>query len=70
MKRFFAIVLLCVPALVSAGGRCPSSHASRDDQARSLVVKSLAARSEIVRARKSRPVVAWQRTILFEQQIL
>ena len=70
MKPVLALVLLCLPALVSAGGRCPSSHASRDDTARTPSAKPMAARSDIVHIKRPRPLVAWQRTLLFEQQIL
>lgn len=69
MKRVLALVLLCLPALVSAGGRCPSNHAVRDEPARILSLRTMAPRDSI-RVRKQRPLIAWQRAILFEQQIL
>ncbi len=70
MKRILALVLLCLPALVSAGGRCPSSHGLREQPARALSFKATTPRSDFVRVRKQRSLVAWQRAILFEQQIL
>lgn len=70
MKRVLAIVLLCLPALVSAGGRCPSNHAVRDEPARILSLKTMPPRGDTIRVRKQRTLAAWQRAILFEQQIL
>ena len=70
MKRVLALVLVCIPALVSAGGRCPSNHAVRDEPARILSLKTMVPRADTIRVRKQRPLVAWQRAILFEQQIL
>ena len=70
MKRVLALVIVCIPALVSAGGRCPSNHAVRDEPARILSLKTMVPRADTIRVRKQRPLVAWQRAILFEQQIL
>jgi hypothetical protein len=68
MKHVVAIVLLCLPAQLSAGGRCPFAHAERAEIARTLTPKPH--RAEIARAQKIRALVAWQRAVLFEQQIL
>lgn len=70
MKHVIAILLLCLPAQLSGGGRCPTSHANRDGIARTPSAKPLANRGEVARPQRVRPLVAWQRTVLFEQQIL
>ena len=68
MKHLVAIILLCLPAQISAGGRCPYAHANRAEVARAATPKPQ--RAETVRAQKVRAIVAWQRAVLFEQQIL
>ena len=71
MKHVAAIVLLCLPATLSAGGRCPIADANREAVARELAAKPTTPRRvEIVRAQKIRALIAWQRAVLFEQQIL
>ena len=70
MKHAIAIILLCLPAQLSAGGRCPIAEANRHAIARASMAKPAASRVEIVRAQKIRAILAWQRAVLFEQQIL
>ena len=68
MKHVLAIVLLCLPAQISAGGRCPAGHADRSE-VRAWPVKAAAPRATL-RVQKLRALAAWQRAVLFEQQIL
>ena len=68
MKHVLAIVLICLPAQLSAGGRCPYAQSDRAEVARVLTVKSQ--RPELARVQKIRPLRAWQRSVLFEMQIL
>jgi hypothetical protein len=70
MKRVIAIILICLPASLSAEGRCPVADAHRAEIARALSAKPTANRVELVRAQKIRAILAWQRAVLFEQQIL
>jgi hypothetical protein len=69
MKHAIAIILLCLPAQISAGGRCTIAHADRDGIARAASAKPNLNR-ESTRAQKIRPLRAWQRSVLFEMQIL
>jgi len=68
MKHVVAIALLCLPAQLSAGGRCPYAHADRAEIAKVWTAKPQ--RAELARAQKIRPLRAWQRSVLFEMQIL
>lgn len=70
MKHAIAIVLLCLPTQLSAAERCAMSRVNRDEVARVVSVKPPASRVEIARPLKVRPPAAWQRMLLFEQQIL
>ena len=70
MKLVIAIVLLCLAAPLAAGGRCPVAEAHREAVARELAAKPTPKRIELVRAQKIRALLAWQRAVLFEQQIL
>ena len=70
MKQLVAIILLCLPTQLSAAERCAMSRHHRDEIARVSAPKPPAARVEISRPYKVRPLAAWQRVILFEQQIL
>jgi hypothetical protein len=70
MKHAIAIVLLCLPAQLSAGGRCPIAQAHHDQIVRALSAKPAANRIEVARVQKIRALLAWQRAVLFEQQIL
>ena len=69
MKHAVAIALLCLPASLSAGGRCPYAHADRADIARAWSATAPTNRA-LARAQKIRAIVAYQRALLFEQQIL
>jgi len=70
MKYICALLLLCLPALLSASERCTSSYSNRIDSGRSLQIDRAAPRLESPRAKKVKTLSAWQRMILFEQQIL
>ena len=70
MKRIAAIVLLCLSAQLSAEGRCPYVHAERAEIARAWSSKPTLNRAEAARLQRVRALLAWQRAILFEQQIL
>ena len=70
MKHVIAIFLLCLPTQLSAAERCNMSRQNRDEVARVSSVKPPAIRSDIGRPIKVRAPKAWQRLLLFEQQIL
>lgn len=70
MKHAIAIVLLCLPTQLSAGNRCTAPHVNRAEIARVLSAKPNANRASIARKQKIRTLLAWQRSLLFEQQIL
>lgn len=70
MKHVLAILLLCLPTQLSAAERCSNSRHNRDEVARSGTPKPPAVRAEIARPQRARPPAAWQRILLFEQQIL
>lgn len=70
MKHALAIILLCLPAQLSAAERCPLSRDHRDEVARVVSAKPPALRIEVGRPQKVRSPAAWQRLLLFEQQIL
>jgi hypothetical protein len=69
MKHVVAIVLLCLPAQLSALGRCPYAAADRAEIARTWNAKAPSSRA-LARAQKIRAILAYQRALLFEQQIL
>jgi hypothetical protein len=68
MKHAAAIVLFCLPAQLTAGGRCPVAEAHRIEIARALSAKPH--RAEVSRPQKIRTPPAWQRPLMFEMQIL
>ena len=70
MKYALALMLLCLPALLSASERCTSSYSNRIDAGRSLQIERATPRVESPRVKKVKSLSAWQRMILFEQQIL
>ena len=70
MKHAVAIVLLCLPAQLSALGRCPYAHTDRAGIARTWSPKPAPNRADAARLQKIRAVLAYQRALLFEQQIL
>ena len=69
MKHVIASTLLCLPAHLSAAERCAVSRTDRDEIVRMVSAKPLAPRIDS-RPIKVRPPAAWQRLLLFEQQIL
>lgn len=69
MKYVLAMVMLCTSAPLIANERCAKPHANRIETARAQAVKPNARRVEIVRQKASQ-LLAWQRAILFEPQIL
>ena len=70
MKHAFAIVLLCLPAQLSAGERCTASNADRPRLERAQLAKPVAARSRNARPQDVALLRAWQRSVVFEPQIL
>ncbi len=70
MKTALALVLICLSAPLSAGERCTASQAQRAEVARVLSAKPAVTRTVTVRPQKLRALLAWQRSLLFEQQIL
>lgn len=70
MKYACALLLLCLPALLSASERCANSYTDRIDTARMLQAAPATPLVETRRAKKVKTLSAWQRMILFEQQIL
>jgi hypothetical protein len=68
MKHLIAIILICLPAQLAAGGRCTS--ANRDATARVQSAKASTQPAQVARAQKVRPLRIWQRPVLFELQIL
>ena len=70
MKYALALMLLCLPALLSASERCTSSYSNSIDTGRSLQIERATPRVESPRVKKVKSLSAWQRMILFEQQIL
>lgn len=70
MKHAIAILLLCLPAQLSAGERCTATHANRSEATRPLIAKPTVNRAAIARPLKVRLPIAWQRIYLYEQQIL
>ena len=68
MKHAAAIILLCLPAQLTAGGHCPVAEAHRLEVARALSAKPR--RAEVSRPQKIRTPLAWQRPLMFEMQIL
>ncbi len=71
MKYAFIIVFLCLATTpLFAGDRCTKAHAHRSESARPLSVKPIASRVEVARPQKVVTLTAWQRSLLFDPQIL
>ena len=70
MKHVIAIILLCLPAQLSAAQRCAISRHDRGDIAHVVSAKPPVHRVDIARSNKVRPPAAWRRVLLFEVQIL
>lgn len=70
MKHALAIVLLFPSAQLSAGERCTASNADRLKLERAQLAKPVASRARIARPQDVELLRAWQRSVLFDPQIL